>query len=72
MPNIENNELNINIETDLEKELITLNFVSDDQHIAVGFNIQEAQLLAIILSETVTAMLIEKMQLFPSLPENIH
>jgi hypothetical protein len=65
---------NINISIDISEnnEILILNFKTEDRCIKVGFNIQEAQLLSIMLGESVTSMLLNKMQLFPHPSENIH
>jgi len=70
MSTIKNSDIEIKIYTD--NDLIILQFISEDRDIIVGFNLQEAQLLSLMIAEEVTAALLKKMQLFPDSPENIH
>ena len=65
-------ELDITFETSEDNELITINFKSEDQTIAVGFNLQEAQILNVVLGETIAAALIKKLELFTDPSEKIH
>ena len=65
-------DLNISIDISEDNEILILNFETEDRCIKVGFSIQEAQLLSIMLGESVTSMLLNKMQLFPHPSENIH
>ena len=65
-------ELDITFETSEDNELITINFKSEDQTIAVGFNLQEAQILNVVLGETKAAALIKKLELFTDPSEKIH
>lgn len=64
--------LEINIELSDDNELITLEFKTDDRTISVGFNLQEAQLLSLVIGEKVSEALLKKMQLFPHQSENLH
>lgn len=65
----------IDIELDEAEEIIKLRFKTSDRSIVIGFNIQEAQILSIMLHEKITEFIIKKMKLpdlFPPTPENIH
>jgi N-methylhydantoinase B/oxoprolinase/acetone carboxylase alpha subunit len=72
MPQLDNGSLEISVDISQDDELITLNFKSTERHIAIGFNLQEAQLLSLVLAETVTAALIRKMKLFPDPSKSLH
>jgi hypothetical protein len=56
-------DVNVNIDIDNENKIIVLTFFAEDKQIRVGFNIQEAQLLQLMMGEAVTALLLDKMQI---------
>jgi hypothetical protein len=68
----DNEELAVTIDTDDNYEIITISFVSQERNVSIGFGIQEAQLLSLMLGEAVTAALLNKMQLFPDPSDKIH
>lgn len=65
-------ESDIEIKIYSDGDIISLQLVSDDRDIIIGFDVQEAQLLSIMLGEAVTTMLLEKLELLPASMEHIH
>lgn len=65
-------DLELEIDTDENYEVITLSLKSENRTIVVGFNLHEAQLLSSMLNDAVTNLLLTKLGLAPLPPDIRH